>query len=56
MFDSLIILNDQLQKKSKPEDLINAINQILRHMVEFFKLLAPSVQSPEKKRRKTRKQ
>lgn len=47
MFGSLIILDDQLQENSKPEDLINAMNQILQHMVEFFKLLAPSVQPSE---------
>jgi hypothetical protein len=55
MFGSLIILDDQLQEKSKPEDLINAMNQILQHMVDFFKLLAPSVQSPDENNEETQK-
>lgn len=44
IFGSLIILDDDLPNESKPEDLINAMNKILQHLVDFFKLLAPGVQ------------
>ena len=44
LFGSLIILNDQLHESSKPVDLINLMNQILQHLVDFFKLLAPNIQ------------
>lgn len=48
IFGSLIILDDKLPNNSNPEDLIKAMNEILQHLVDFFKLLAPGVQpSPD---------
>lgn len=44
IFGSLIILDDKLPNNSNPEDLIKAMNEILQHLVDFFKLLAPGVQ------------
>lgn len=48
LFGSLIILDDQLQENSKPVDLIILMNQILQHLVDFFKLLAPNIQDKNK--------
>ena len=44
IFGSLIILDDKLSNNSTPDDLIKAMNEILQHLVDFFKLLAPGVQ------------
>lgn len=45
IFGSLIILDDKIPNNSNPEDLIKAMNEILQHLVDFFKLLAPGVQA-----------
>ncbi len=47
IFGALIIIDEKLTDNSKPDDLINAMNDILQHLGNFFKLLAPNINSTD---------